>query len=150
MIVKRIRFYSDGEKKEKRIKLSDIQSHRGLGRSLFFGGLHGAVGGLAGKNEADVADEEGASDAEIIRRASKKGAKVGGAVGAGMGAASSIPYIIAAGSHGGVKGAALGVGSAAGLTAVGAAQGALGGYLGANKNARKRTERRRVMEGSRR
>lgn len=150
MIVKRIRFYSDGEKKEKRIKLSDIQSHRGLGRSLFFGGLHGAVGGLAGKNEADFADEEGASDAEIIRRASKKGAKVGGAVGAGMGAASSIPYIIAAGSHGGVKGAALGVGSAAGLTAVGAAQGALGGYLGANKNARKRTEKRRVMESSRR
>lgn len=150
MIVKRIRFYSDGEKKEKRIKLSDIQSHRGLGRSLFFGGLHGAVGGLAGKNEADVADEEGASDAEIIRRASKKGAKVGGAVGAGMGAASSIPYIIAASSHGGVKGAALGVGSAAGLTAVGAAQGALGGYLGANKNARKRTEKRRVMESSRR
>ena len=150
MIVKRIRFYSDGEKKEKRIKLSDIQSHRGLGRSLFFGGLHGAVGGLAGKNEADVADEEGASDAEIIRRASKKGAKVGGAVGAGMGAASSIPYVIAAGSHGGVKGAALGVGSAAGLTAVGAAQGALGGYLGANKNARKRTEKRRVMESSRR
>lgn len=150
MIVKRIRFYSDGEKKEKRIKLSDIQSHRGLGRSLFFGGLHGAVGGLAGKNEADVADEEGASDAEIIRRASKKGAKVGGAVGAGMGAASSIPYIIAAGSHGGVKGAALGVGSAAGLTAVGAAQGALGGYLGAKKNARKRTEKRRVMESSRR
>ena len=150
MIVKRIRFYSDGEKKEKRIKLSDIQSHRGLGRSLFFGGLHGAVGGLAGKNEADVADEEGASDAEIIRRASKKGAKVGGAVGAGMGAASSIPYIIAAGSHGGVKGAALGVGSAAGLTAVGAAQGALGGYLGANKTARKRTEKRRVMESSRR
>ena len=150
MIVKRIRFYSDGEKKEKRIKLSDIQSHRGLGRSLVFGGLHGAVGGLAGKNEADVADEEGASDAEIIRRASKKGAKVGGAVGAGMGAASSIPYIIAAGSRGGVKGAALGIGSAAGLTAVGAAQGALGGYLGANKNARKRTEKRRVMESSRR
>lgn len=150
MIVKRIRFYSDGEKKEKRIKLSDIQSHRGLGRSLFFGGLHGAVGVLAGKNEADVADEEGASDAEIIRRASKKGAKVGGAVGAGMGAASSVPYIIAAGSHGGVKGAALGVGSAAGLTAIGAAQGALGGYLGANKNARKRTEKRRVMESSRR
>lgn len=150
MIVKRIRFYSDGEKKEKRIKLSDIQSHRGLGRSLFFGGLHGAVGGLAGNNEADVADEEGASDAEIIRRASKKGAKVGGAVGAGMGAASSIPYIIAAGSHGGIKGAALGVGSAAGLTAVGAATGALGGYLGANKNARKRTEKRRVMESSRR
>ena len=150
MIVKRIRFYSDGEKKEKRIKLSDIQSHRGLGRSLFFGGLHGTVGGLAGKNEADVADEEGASDAEIIRRASKKGAKVGGAVGAGMGAASSIPYIIAAGSPGGIKGAALGVGSAAGLTAVGAAQGALGGYLGANKNARKRTEKRRVMESSRR
>lgn len=149
MIVKRIRFYSDGEKKEKRIKLSDIQSHRGLGRSLFLGGLHGAVGGLAGKNEADVADEEGASDAEIIRRASKKGAKVGGAVGAGTGAAFSIPHIIAAGSHGGVKGAALGVGSAAGLTAVGAAQGALGGYLGANKNARKRTEKRRVLESSR-
>lgn len=148
MIVKRIRFYSDGEKKEKRVKLSDIQSHRGLGRSLFFGGLHGAVGGLAGKKEAVVADEEGASDAEIIRRASKKGAKVGGAVGAGMGAASSIPYIIAAGYHGGAKGAALGVGSAAGLTAVGAAQGALGGYLGANKNARKRTEKRRVIESS--
>ena len=86
MIIKRIRFYSDGEKKERRIKLSDIQSHRGLGRSLFFGGLHGALGGLAGKNEADIADKEGASDAEIIRRASKKGAKTGGAIGGYLGA----------------------------------------------------------------
>ena len=126
MIVKRIRFYSDGEKKERRIKLSDIQSHRGLGRSLFFGGLHGALGGLAGKNEANIADEEGASDAEIIRRASKKGAKTG------------------------VKGAALGLGSALGATAVGGAHGAIGGYLGANKNARKRTEKRRVLESSKR
>lgn len=150
MIVKRIRFYSDGEKKEKKIKLSDIQSHRGLGRSLFIGGLHGAVGGLAGKNEADIADEEGASDTEIIRRASKKGAKVGGAVGAGMGAASSIPYVIAGAKGGGIKGAAFGLGSMAGLTAIGGAQGALGGYLGANKNARKRTEKRRILGNSRR
>lgn len=108
MIVKRIRFYSDGEKKEKRIKLSDIESHRGLGRSLLLGGLQGAVGGYAGKNEADKADEEGASDSEIIRRAGKKGLKIG------------------------------------------AATGALGGHLGAKKNARTRTERRRLMESSKR
>ena len=49
MIVKRIRFYSDGEKKERRIKLSDIESHRGLGRSFLLGSLQGAVGGYAGK-----------------------------------------------------------------------------------------------------
>ena len=150
MIVKRIRFYSDGEKKERRIKLSDIQSHRGLGRSLFFGGLQGALGGLAEKNEADIADKEGASDAEIIRRASKKGAKTGGAIGAGLGATTSIPYAISLGAHGGVKGAALGLGSALGATAVGGAHGAIGGYLGANKNARKRTEKRRVLESSKR
>lgn len=150
MIVKRIRFYSDGEKMEKRIKLSDIKSHRGLGRSLVFGGLHGALGGLAGNKEADIADEEGASDAEIIRRASKKGAKTGGAIGAGLGAVTSIPSVIALGANGGVKGTALGVGSALGAAAVGGATGAIGGYLGAGKNARKRTEKRRLLESYKR
>lgn len=125
MIVKRIRFYSDGEKKEKRIKLSDIESHRGLGRSLLLGGLQGAVGGYAGKNEADKADEEGASDSEIIRRAGKKGLKIGAATGAGLG-------------------------TLAGGTMLGAGTGALGGHLGAKKNARTRTERRRLMESSKR
>lgn len=48
MIVKRIIFYSDGEKKEKRIKLSDIKSHRGLGRSFLLGGFQGALGGHLG------------------------------------------------------------------------------------------------------
>lgn len=86
MIVKRIRFYSDGEKKEKRIKLSDIESHRGLGRSFLLGGLQGAVGGYAGKNEAEKADEEGASDSEIIRRAGIGTLAGGTMLGSGAGA----------------------------------------------------------------
>lgn len=151
MIVKRIRFYSDGEKKEKRIKLSDIESHRGLGRSLLLGGFQGAVGGYAGKNEADKADEEGASDSEIIRRAGKKGLKIGAATGAGLGAISYLPYAAAASSHiGGAKGVAAGLGTLAGGTMLGAGTGALGGHLGAKKNARTRTERRRLMESSKR
>lgn len=151
MIVKRIRFYSDGEKKEKRIKLSDIKSHRGLGRSLLLGSLQGAVGGYAGKNEAEKADEEGASDSEIIRRAGKKGLKVGAATGAGIGALSYLPCVVATSSHiGGAKGIAAGLGTLAGGTMFGAGAGALGGHLGAKKNARARTDRRRLMESSRR
>lgn len=151
MIVKRIRFYSDGEKKGKRIKLSDIESHRGLGRSLLLGGLQGAVGGYAGKNEAGKADEEGASDSEIIRRAGKKGLKVGAATGAGLGALSYLPYAAAASSHiGGAKGIAAGIGTLAGGTMLGSGAGALGGHLGAKKNARTRIEKRRLMESSRR
>lgn len=151
MIVKRIRFYSDGEKKEKRIKLSDIESHRGLGRSLLLGGLQGAIGGYAGKNEADKADEEGASDSEIIRRAGKKGLKIGAATGAGLGAISYLPYAVTASSHtGGAKGIATGLGALAGGTMLGAGTGALGGHFGAKKNARTRTERRRLMESSKR
>ncbi len=150
MIVKRIRFYSDGEKKEKRIKLSDIESHRGLGRSLLLGGFQGAVGGYAGKNEAEKADEEGASDSEIIRRAGKKGLKVGAATGAGIGALSYLPYAAAASHIGGAKGIAAGLGTLAGGTMLGSGAGALGGHLGAKKNARTRTERRRLMESSKR
>lgn len=150
MIVKRIRFYSDGEKKEKRIKLSDIESHRGLGRSLLLGGFQGAVGGYAGKNEADKADEEGASDSEIIRRAGKKGLKIGAATGAGLGAISYLPYAAASSRIGGAKNIAAGLGALAGGTMLGAGAGALGGHLGAKKNARTRTERRRLMESSRR
>lgn len=147
MIVKRIRFYSDGEKKGKRIKLSDIESHRGLGRSFLLGGFQGAVGGYAGKKEADKADEEGASDSEIIRRAGKKGLKIGAATGAGLGAISYLPYAAAASSPiGGAKGIAAGLGTLAGGTMLGA----LGGHLGAKKNARTRTERRRLMESSKR
>lgn len=150
MIVKRIRFYSDGEKKERRIKLSDIQSHRGLGRSLFFGGLQGAVGGYAGKNEAVAADEEGASDSEIIRRAGKKGLKVGAATGAGLGAVSSLPYAAVAGKSlgGGAKGVAAGLCTLAGGSLLGAGAGALGGHLGAKKNARTRIDKRRLMESN--
>ena len=85
------------------------------------------------KNEADKADEEGASDSEIIRRAGKKGLKIGAATGAGLGAISYLPYAAAASSHIG-----------------GASAGALGGHLGAKKNARTRTERRRLMESSKR
>lgn len=149
MIVKRIRFYSDGESKKKKIKLSDIESHRGLGRSLFLGGLQGAVGGYAGKNEADAADEEGASDSEIIRRAGKKGLKVGAATGAGLGAVSYLPYAAVAGkSLGGAKGVAAGLGTLAGGSLLGAGAGALGGHLGAKKNARTRIEKRRLMESN--
>ena len=88
------------EEKKKKIGLSPlIDSHRGLGRSLLIGGLPGAISAHAGKRAANKADEEGKSDGEIIREASKAGRRRGMKIGAlEAGAATLIGAGIGAGS----------------------------------------------------
>ena len=79
----------ESEKKEDKVLLEDVDSHRGLGRSLVFGGTPGAVGGYVGKKHADKLDREGKSDEEIKNETTKKAAKTGaltGGLGAGLGA----------------------------------------------------------------
>lgn len=66
MIVKRIRFYSDGE--VERTPLSKVKNP-----------TFGAKGTYFGRRAAHKADEEGASDEEILRRA-KKASTISGAV----------------------------------------------------------------------
>lgn len=66
MIVKRIRFYSDGE--VERTPLSKVKNP-----------TFGAQGTYFGRRAAHKADEEGASDEEILRRA-KKASTISGAV----------------------------------------------------------------------
>lgn len=125
MIVKRIRFYSDGEKK-RAVRLWDIQSHRGRGRAAVLGAIvPGMVGGYIGKKKAENLDDEGKSDAEILRGSRKTGAIAGAATGAALG---------------------LGVGRSVGSGLFGVATGALGGYLGSDKNTRTRLKKRRELE----
>ena len=66
MIVKRIRFYSDGD--VERTPLSKVKNP-----------TFGARGTYFGRHAAHKADEEGASDEEILRRA-KKASKISGAI----------------------------------------------------------------------
>jgi hypothetical protein len=155
MIVKRIRFYSDGESKKKRIKLSEIKSHRGLGRSMLLGGgiMPGAIAGYVGKKAAEEADEQGLSDWEIKKAATEKGTKAGALLGGGLGLASGLSSAALSqriakqlGVKGGGTAAALATAAGAGLS--GAAVGALGGYLGAEKNTRTRLKKRRDLENS--
>lgn len=75
--------------KKKRIKLSEINSHRGLGRSILLGGgiMPGAIAGYVGKKAAEEADEQGLSDWEIKKAATNKGAKAGG-LGSGLSGAA--------------------------------------------------------------
>lgn len=125
MIEKRIRFYSDGEKK-RAVRLGDIQSHRGRGRAAVLGAIvPGMVGGYIGKKKAEDLDDEGKSDAEILRGSRKTGAIAGAATGAALG---------------------LGVGRSVGSGLFGVATGALGGYLGSDKNTRTRLKKRRELE----
>ena len=136
MIVKRIRFYSDGESKKKRIRLSEIKSHRGLGRSMLLGGgiMPGAIAGYVGKKAAEEADEQGLSDWEIKKAATNKGAKAGALLGGGLGLAtglSSSAAVARAAKELGIKGG----------TAT-----ALAGGLGAEKNTRTRLKKRNEME----
>lgn len=85
--------YSDGEKTKKRKSLKDFDSSKGIKRTylsaLMTGG--GSVAGrIKGEEEADKADEEGASDTEIIRRAGQAGGKRGALVGAAGGSLLGI------------------------------------------------------------
>lgn len=51
MIIKRISYFSDGEKK-RAVRLEDIQSHRGRGRAAVLGAIvPGMVGGYLGSDK---------------------------------------------------------------------------------------------------
>jgi hypothetical protein len=141
-------FSKDSEKKKSHngIYLEDINSHRGLGRSMILGAvLPGAIGGYAGKKAANKADNEGLSDREILKKAKRKGSKVGALAGGLAGAVTSVPFAAAAHHFtGGNKLATAAVPVA--LSTVGAGVGALGGYLGAKKNTKTRLAKRAQME----
>ena len=122
------RYFSENKKK----KLRDIESHRGLGRSLIIGGLPGAIGGYVGKKSADLADEEGLEDYEIVRKASE----AGGLSGAGIGASLAATSIALNGPKSGRLVRAAGYGLVGGLG------GGAGGYLGARKNTKTRLSKR--------
>ena len=142
-----IRLYSknddEGKNKKRKVYLEDVNSHRGLGRSIILGaGPGGAIGGYFGKKAADKADREGKSDREIKEIAGKSGAKYGAAAGAGIGLANAARRAVFAGK--GNVGRALLYG--AGNAAVFGGLGALGGYAGARKNTSRRLEKRAAKE----
>lgn len=136
----------DNKKRKNKVYLEDVNSHRGLGRSIILGaGIPGAVGGFVGKKKADEADREGKSDREIKEIAGKTGAKTGALVGGALGLANTLSG--AAGSPKGYVGRSIayGLGATAGLGGLGA----LGGYLGARKNTSRRLEKRAAEERKR-
>ena len=128
------KLFSSSDKEEKKrkhkIRLEDINSHRGLGRSLIIsglsgGGLAGTLGGYGGKKYVEKLDKRGDyTDRELVTKASRAGALGGAALGTGMALIGknykAIPVV-------------------AGLSAIGAA-------AGARKNTRARLEKRRMIE----
>lgn len=129
-LVEEKEFSKKEEKKseEKKVALEDVQSHRGLGRSLILsapvGGV-GAIGGYIGKKAADKADSEGLSDKEIYKKS-----------------------FIAARRSGALLGAAVAGGATRNLAAapLGAVIGAASASMGAKKNTKKRLEKRAFKE----
>ena len=131
------------DKKKKKVYLEDVNSHRGLGRSIILGaGPGGAIGGYVGKKAADKADKEGKSDREIKEIAGKSGAKYGAIAGAGIGLANATRRAALAGKGNVGRALLYGVGD----TAVLSGFGALGGHLGAKKNTSRRLEKRAAKE----
>ena len=157
MIVQRM-FSSKSDKEnskddKKNIPLSVINSDRGLGRSIIWGGLPGAISAYAGKSAARKADEEGKSDEEIIKAAEKAGAKRGAILGTarGIGHGYLTTRVVNKLLKNGVKDytpAKYGkYGKISGITA-GTLLGAgtyFGGKFGARKNAQKRVETRQQL-----
>ena len=120
---------------EKRKSLRDVDSHKGLKRTiasgllLNSGGLGAAVGRYAGTKAAHKADDEGKSSEEILKAARKSGGKAGALTGAGLtaaaiGAASLTKTGRQALKRAGIKGLA-----ASGLMSAGI------GYLGGRNSA---------------
>ena len=138
-----------------RTKLEDIQSHRGLGRSLVFGGVPGAIGGYVGKSAANKADEEGKSDKEIMK-AAKSSATKAGLIGAGVGTAVNAKNLKE--SHRALtelgtkalgnrsKAAKISAGAHVAGTAIGAAITAGAARWGAKKNTEKRLAKRAIKD----
>jgi len=144
MIVKRIKFYSEPERGG--VRLEDIKSHRGLGRSLI-GGLPGVLGGYAGKKAANKADAEGKSDEEIKKIATKKAARRGAAIGSAFGLANAAidGYVLKKAGAGGRKIATRAVRNIAGAVGLSA----LGAGLGAKKNTKERLKKINKMDPER-
>lgn len=87
-------------KKEEKVALKDVKSLRGIGRNLGLGGGYGLVSSrLAAKNAADKADEKGADDYEIVRRAKKAGTVAGAGAVEGAAAGALGIYGIAKGTR---------------------------------------------------
>lgn len=90
-----VRLFAEKEEKKekkKKVALKDVSADDGIKRSVVatVADSGGSLWGRKkGREEADRADAEGASDEEIVRRAGKvgmkEGAKFGAAVGAGTG-----------------------------------------------------------------
>lgn len=137
-----LRTFSD---KRHRKSLKEVDGNKGIKRTWLSVGLTNGgslAGRIKGEEEADKADEEGASDVEILRRAGsaggKRGAIVGSAVGALGGAALGAMV-------GGKRAAANSIYHAA----TGATSGAMLGYLGGRNSARVQTrDRLRKRSGS--
>lgn len=123
-------------------KLSEYDSHRGLGRSFLLGGPGGAAGAYLTKEEADKLAAEGKNDREIINRVADSGTKKGALIGAGLGAAAGAAGGRLLGNAIGLKG--YGAQKAVTGAITGGAWGALGGRLGAKKNARVRLAKERA------
>lgn len=145
-----LKMFSENENVEgkKKIPLSKVDSHRGLGRSLLIGGPVGAIGAYTGKGAADKADREGKSDEDIVRAASKRGRLVGaglGAVaGAGAAAAGAGTELLKKANPKLAKSALITAGSLGALN--GAVLGGAAGHFGAKKNARERVKSRAYLE----
>lgn len=119
------------EKKKKALK--EVEHDKGMKRAFLlspFDGGGGLVGGYMSKEEADKADEEGASDEEILRRAKKKGLKVGAITGAATGTVLGLAN--AKRTHG----------QSLSVPVVHTALGALGGRNAASMNTKARLKKR--------
>ena len=152
----------------KKASLKDVESDRGIGRATILSPFDkggGLVGGFVSKKEADKADDEGATDDEILRRARNKGLKAGTITGAAVSAAAYKPLNYIGEKYGlklankvlkkinikieekqpmvkkgrGLKGIARGV-------IIGSALGALGGRNAASVNTKDRLRKRAAKE----
>lgn len=139
------KMFSEKKRNRNNVALEDVDSHRGLGRSVVVptlltgipSGVGGAVGGYVAKRHAEKLDREGHSDEKILKGAKRRGGEAGAIGGAALGLGAGLAF----------KKAGL---NPAIPTIVGAAGGALGGYLGAGKNTKDRLMKRRMKELDRR
>ena len=122
----------DFSEKKKKTPLREIESHKGIKRAIITAPITGGgslVGGYLAKDEANKADEEGADEEEIIRRAKDRGLKAGAITGAAIGTLGLLK-----GSRG------------VGAIPLGAALGALGGRNAAGVNTKARLKKRNKKE----
>ena len=131
----------EDKNKRKGVDVKDVNSHRGLGRSILVGGLPGAIAAGLTKDDVNKAYKEGMSDEEIVELAGKKGAKKGAIAGALI-STTAAPYIARLAKVNPKLAVATGLGTVAGNASLGAA----GAYLGARKNAKTRLQKKRLLD----